>query len=450
MHQIDAAKELRPIAVFARETPFSAAQYRWAMTQVRRAVWEMSSSSDIEQVFKAMMNGLIELGIPFNEIGVNLIDDTSKTPRFVTFNQAFKDKGYKPRPALSSADGEKVVLQLWRAQTVSYRRDLLAQDLYSEWAWMEPVRCIVDVPFEMGTLAVNNLEPDAFSRRHLDILWEMAQLVNGGFRRIEDLAALEKRNQVLEEEIARHRQTGQALRTSEKRLALHQQQLRRLAAQLARSEAQERRRLAEDLHDRISQTLALTQMRLDLLAQAPEMAERAAAIDGISALIAQMDEDIRSMTFELSPPVLYELGLEPALEWLAEKAQDEYGFNVEIEAQGPVQTLDEELRTLIFRALRELLHNVGKHAQAQQVHIALLRDKNEWTVVITDDGQGFRPEEKSTRPNSMGGSGLFHIRERLDFIGGRFTIESEPGRGTRCCLVAPLEASEPMGQVELT
>ena len=144
------------------------------------------------------------------------------------------------------------------------------------------------------------------------------------------------------------------------------------------------------------------------------------------------------MVFELSPPILYDLGFEPAMEWLAEHMQQQYGLVVSVEDDDLPKPLDNEARVLLFRAVRELLFNVLKHAQASCAIVRMHRDGEHLRVIVEDNGVGFAPDKLSASSGKMEGFGLFSIRERLNYFGGRMEIESTPGEVTRVTLSLPL------------
>jgi len=253
-------------------------------------------------------------------------------------------------------------------------------------------------------------------------------LENRVAERTDDLA---RANRDLQSEIGERRQ-------AEARLLEYQSQLRSLASELLLTEERERRRIATDLHDHIGQTLAVTQMRIDALRPPDDSGAQTEELDRISALLDEMDEAIRTLTFELSPPVLHELGLGPGLEWLAEQLHAQHGLHIEVSDDGQPKPLDDDIRTLIFRAVRELLMNVVKHADAGTVHVSLSREGNDIHAAVADDGAGFEPRPDSSPRDASGGFGLFSVRERMGSIGGDLRIDSTPGRGTRALLVAPL------------
>ena len=232
-----------------------------------------------------------------------------------------------------------------------------------------------------------------------------------------------------------------ARQQAEKQLRLYQRDLRTLAAQLALAEDRERRQIARDLHDQVGQSVALTQMKVEELFEQVAPTPHTSLWDEIHALIKQIGGDVRSLTFELSPPLLYELGLEAALEWLAEQLQAEHGLHIGVASDGQPAPLSDEVRALAFRSVRELLLNVVKHARARTARVTLQRQGDNLHLEVADDGVGFDPVQRNAAARQTAAFGHFSVRERLDFVGGSFEVDAAPGRGTRAVLVIPI-ASE--------
>ncbi len=227
---------------------------------------------------------------------------------------------------------------------------------------------------------------------------------------------------------------------SEAQLMDYQQQLRSLASELSLTEERERRRIAAELHDRIGQALALCRLRLRTVRDTVDSPDAERAVADVRGLIEQTIRDTRSLTFELSPPVLYELGFEPGVEWLAEHLGEEHGLKIRVQDDGEPKPLDEDVRTVLFTAVRELLINSAKHAAASEAVVRMSRGGDRIRIEVSDDGVGFDPAQAaSARAESPGHPfGLFSIRERLGPLGGTLMIDSAPGRGTRATVVAPL------------
>jgi len=233
-----------------------------------------------------------------------------------------------------------------------------------------------------------------------------------------------------------------ARRNAEQDISLYQERLRSLAADMLLTEERERRRLAVDLHDGLSQSIALARMKLGALRLSVD-ASLAKSLDEIESLIEHANLSASAISFELSPPVLHDLGLQPALQWLVENIQTRYGIEVLLEDDGQPKPADEKTRVILFRSIRELLINAAKHAGTRRVRLRLARDENQLDAAVEDDGVGMETDVATAT-----GSGLFSIRERLSQVGGRMSIESAPGQGTRIRLCAPLEKETPRVRVQ--
>jgi len=227
---------------------------------------------------------------------------------------------------------------------------------------------------------------------------------------------------------------------TEKELLEHQAKLKSLASQLSLTEELERHRLATDLHDQISQSLVISKIKLDQLRKSSNSDEINRPLEDISNCLGQIVEDTRTLTFDLSYPILYELGFEAAVaEWLTDQIQEKHGIRTEFVNDGNQKRLDDDIRVLLFRNVRELLINVVKHAQANKVKVSIRKVKDNIRVSVEDDGVGFNPVEVASMAAKRAEFGLFSIRERLEQLGGLIEIDSKPGRGSKITMTAPLK-----------
>ncbi len=225
----------------------------------------------------------------------------------------------------------------------------------------------------------------------------------------------------------------------------YQSKLRSLASELALTEERERRRIAVELHDRIGHGLAIAKVKLAGLKESCGECN----LDEVLEMMDKTIQDARSLTFELSPPVLHELGFEAALEWLVNQVQEEHGIKAELTMDRRPKPLAEDTRIVLFQSVRELLANIIKHAQAKKVDVSVKRSSGQIKIVVEDDGVGFDPSEVRARRGKTGGFGLFSISERMNYLGGKKEILSEFGHGTRITLTAPLllEENKPAGEL---
>ena len=231
-------------------------------------------------------------------------------------------------------------------------------------------------------------------------------------------------------------------RRAQQQEAHYQHRLRSLAAELSLAEERERRRIAVEIHDQISQSLAMAKMKLDVLGSKVTAAEQKKAVKEVSTVVEEVLGHTRSLTFELSPPVLHELGFEPAIEWLAERTAEQYPLRVEVDAPRQPTGIPHDLAVLLFQAARELLVNVVKHAGATRAVVRLRRHGGSVRLVVEDDGRGFAAGNARPDPRSDGrggGFGLFSIRTRLEHYGGSFSAEGMSDGGSRVTLMVPFD-----------
>ena len=227
-------------------------------------------------------------------------------------------------------------------------------------------------------------------------------------------------------------------RRSQEMLGIYHEKLRRLSSQLLFAEEGERRRIAVELHDRIGQSLTVSKMRLDALSAGKPHSADADGIREISDLLEKTIADTRTLTFELSPPILYEFGLVPALEWLGEKFNRDHGLKISFRSEVEDPPMNIQACIMLFQAARELLFNIVKHARASEARIRVMTEGPALRVDVEDDGRGFKPASDNHGIHQAMGFGLFSIRERLSCLDGRLEIDSQPGRGTCATLFCPM------------
>jgi signal transduction histidine kinase len=231
----------------------------------------------------------------------------------------------------------------------------------------------------------------------------------------------------------------QARMGAEQRILADQQQLRALTGQLLDAEDEERREIATALHDSVGQILAFLKMELGELQRSKLSKDALEAVERIREQVNEAITRTRTLTFEISPPELYALGLEPAIEELAHRFGRERQLECRVHDSEEDKPLSEQVKTLLYRSVRELLINTAKHAQAHTVEITLSRADACIQIVVEDDGVGFDPAQLADGvPQKTAGFGLFSIRERLTHMGGRLYIQAGDRRGTRVTLLAPL------------
>ncbi len=220
------------------------------------------------------------------------------------------------------------------------------------------------------------------------------------------------------------------------KIQIYQEQLRALITKLSIAEEQERKRISEELHDNISQHLALSNIKLAALRES--FPEAAKDIDETRELIEQTIKFTRSLTYELSPPILYQLGFRAAVEGLAEQIQKRHGIEVEFSCDSELRELNAEISFLLFKTLRELLLNIVKHAQSDIAIVSISRYKNNLQIIVEDKGIGFDTSKIDRYTVSNQSFGLFSIHERIKYLGGTLEIASKPEQGTKIIIIIPV------------
>ena len=242
-------------------------------------------------------------------------------------------------------------------------------------------------------------------------------------------------------DITRRKKVEEELRAANASLQERTEQVQSLSEALTSAEETERKRLSEVLHDTLQQLLFAAKMKLDQLAEHVALGEE--KTDLLERSVELIDEGIettRTLSKELDPPVGNQ-SIRDAFEWLCFHMEDAYGLTVHLKARGHFKTTDKTLRILLFRLVRELLFNVVKHAEVEMADLWLLEGEGRLRVVVQDEGQGFDPAAHDVE---SGGVGLVSARDRIELIGGTFSLDATPREGTRVVIEVPWRA-EGMG-----
>jgi signal transduction histidine kinase/ActR/RegA family two-component response regulator len=226
-------------------------------------------------------------------------------------------------------------------------------------------------------------------------------------------------------------------------------QLRKLAAEMSQIERRERKRLASLLHDELQQLLVAAKMQLSRALSHVADERLAQAFQDVDDLLQQSIVASRTLTTELSPPmILHDVGLYAALQWLADWIQQKHQLVVEVFADEGGELPDDELRMRVFEIARELLFNVVKHAQTDRASVRLAHLGDRVRVTVEDRGTGFNTSKLLPSRDSHG-VGLLSIRERLTLIGGMVEIISAPGQGTQVTVEIPYQSLEGESDVSM-
>jgi signal transduction histidine kinase len=229
------------------------------------------------------------------------------------------------------------------------------------------------------------------------------------------------------------------------RLRKKQERLKLYARELVGAEERARRATAVDLHDGIGQQLVGLSMTLDALAaRAPP--EIRLLLSEATNTVREVQSIAQRVIADLSPPGLYELGLEPALKWLSVYMRTKDNLQVELHVAVDESGIDIDLRVLVFKVIRELLRNVVKHSGVQSATVTVTRSPSELRVVVEDGGVGFEWQLSLFEPRAQG-FGLWSVSDRVREAAGEMTVDTGPGRGCRVTVLFPLGVGKlPMQQ----
>jgi two-component system sensor histidine kinase UhpB len=214
-----------------------------------------------------------------------------------------------------------------------------------------------------------------------------------------------------------------------------------LLEKLISAQEAERRRIARELHDEASQSLAAFVINLEAIAdtvpsQYPAIREK---LDALQSRATQTLSGIRNLALELRPSALDDLGLSAAVDWYARDFMKKRGLTAEVSVDYPPQQLSIHSETSLFRIIQEALNNVVQHAEASHVEVLLNGDMDSVRLQVKDNGRGFEAARVMKNLNGRQSLGLHGMAERASLLGGTLEIESKPGQGTQITVEIPLE-----------
>jgi signal transduction histidine kinase len=218
--------------------------------------------------------------------------------------------------------------------------------------------------------------------------------------------------------------------------ALREREIRivELSGHLLKAQEEERKRISRELHDETGQALMVIRLYLGMLDQTVKTRIGKAKIGELVAVVDRTIEGIRRIIGRLSPLVLQELGLVAAIRKEAKDLAKNAGVQSRVAISDDVGRLDPVFETAIYRVVQESLHNVAKHAQAQNVNIQMDREGDTLKLVIEDDGMGIHAVSNPMRPSF----GMAGMHERIATLGGQMKVVSHKGEGTKISVTVPL------------
>ena len=280
-----------------------------------------------------------------------------------------------------------------------------------------------------------NAGADAFITKPYHMA-ELVALVNVMLRikNAEDLLRLQ--NNTLEVSILELQKAEKTQKENLNQINKYQKKLKKLNSELIRTEEKERKIIAGFLHDGIGQTLSIAHIKLTSLPNKDLTPKIKKTINESSKLIDSAITDTRLLTYDLSPPILYELGLIEAIKWKLEQVREKSDISATFKSSIIKIKINTDSRILIYRIVCELLLNVIKHANAKLVSINISKIRKKYYITIFDNGKGF-DYKKTSREGKSDSYGLFSINERLDSINGSLKLESSSESGTKATIVVP-------------
>lgn len=215
---------------------------------------------------------------------------------------------------------------------------------------------------------------------------------------------------------------------------------RKLLGKVVTAQEEERKRIARELHDQTSQSLASFLVRLILIEESCPGPRFKGQVEELRASINQTLIEVRDLAWELRPSILDDLGLEEAIVRYINNYRRKYAIRVDFEDNG-LQGLRfvHQVEVALYRIIQEALTNIAKHAQAHNISIIISNQGDRLLVIIEDDGIGFDVDLLQALPETEKRLGLFGMQERVSLIAGTFTVESTPGEGTTIFISIPLK-----------
>jgi PAS domain S-box-containing protein len=227
---------------------------------------------------------------------------------------------------------------------------------------------------------------------------------------------------------------------AEYKIHAYQSKLKTMNSMLTLAEENEKKLIAEAMHDGMGQTLALTKIKLSSLFKETRMTKVQRVIEESVLLIEDVIQETKSLTYDLSPPILYELGLQAAIKWKLLEIQKKHKIETVLITELEDQLFSNNANILIYRIISELLNNIVKHAHAKKIEINLFKDLGGIIIAVKDNGVGFDVNLESHVNNN--GFGLFSIHERLESIHGLMKIDSASDKGTNVEIKIPIAKTE--------
>lgn len=381
---------------------------------IDRAILAAQSPQAIAQVALTPIRQLVPsrrasiIGFDFASGEAELWADESDPPAEQRTGERFRLDELPGMPAIGR--GQLVVIDDLRSQTARsrFQQQLLEHGLHT--CILVPIAVQDDL---IGCLAIASDRPDIAAPEHRDAVREVATQL-----------AIAIHNLKLFQQVR-----------------IGRERLQRLSQQLVQAQESERRRIARELHDEIGQSLTAAQLNLQVMLGISDLAELPDRLEDSMQLIDRVLQQVRTLSLDLRPSMLDDLGLVPALRWYINRQAERAGFAAELRVAGTIGHLAPDLETTCFRIAQEALNNIVRYARAKHVLVELSIQAMVLHLTIRDDGVGFDVGAALQRAASGGSLGLVSMQERAVLVGGMIAFDSAMDRGTTIDVRLPLEAS---------
>jgi signal transduction histidine kinase len=277
----------------------------------------------------------------------------------------------------------------------------------------------------------------------------VASVVSVGVQRVTDsiqslviqtrqVAAGDYDAQVTLSKIKEIRELGTAFNEMVQQIGKYRAGVRQYVADVTQSQEEERKRIARDLHDDTVQSLIAIGQRLELIkGTLDNPVEARARLSEVRTMVTGAIASVRQFSRDLRPLTLEDLGLVASMQYLVNQLAQSEGIKVDLEIEGEIDGLSNDMEIAIYRILQETLNNVKKHADATEVEVLAQFTRRQIKLTVRDNGRGFEVPEAVTDLASNGSFGLMGLHERAQLFGGEITVKSQPGRGTTVQMIIP-------------